>query len=87
MRGPPGDPDLRKINQTLVDQYDYVGTQALISTSKSHLFLAFRGTEENADIKADLRYVKVDFPGGGRVHVGFYTAFRNSRDRNSRDSI
>ena len=73
-------PDLRRMGQTLVDRYDNGGTQAFISTSESHLFLVFRGTEEIADIKADLRYVKVDFPGGGRVHVGFYTAFRKVED-------
>ena len=57
-----------------------MGRRLYISTSESHLFLVFRGTEELSDIKADLRYVKVDFPGGGRVHVGFHSAFRMAED-------
>lgn len=65
----------------MVAQFDCDGTQAFISTDFSgRLFLVFRGTEEIADIKADLRYVKVDFPGRGRVHAGFYTAFRKVQD-------
>ncbi len=44
------------------------------------LFLVFRGTEEIADIKSDFRYVKTDFPDGGRVHEGFLGAFREVAD-------
>ncbi len=69
-------PELRKIGQTLVARYDRNGTQAFISTESAPLnngrmFLVFRGTEEIADILADLRYVKTSFYGGGRVHEGF----------------
>ena len=69
------------IGQTWVAQFDCGGTQAFITIDvKGRLFLVFRGTEEIADIKADLRFVKTDFPGRGRVHAGFYTAFRKVED-------
>jgi len=64
------------IGQTWIARFDRGGTQAFISTDTGgRLYLAFRGTEEPADIKADLKYAKVDYPGGGRVHAGFLEAF------------
>jgi len=82
-------PDLGEVGQTLVAKFDCGGTQAFISKPIIHrhhwltgnlpdnrMFLVFRGTSEIGDFKADLRYVKTDFFGGGRVHLGFYTAFR-----------
>lgn len=74
-------PDLGEVGQTLFTQFDCGGTQAFISIDdEDHMFLVFRGTEELSDIKADMRYVKVNFPNGGRAHLGFHTAFRKVED-------
>ena len=37
------------------------------------------------DLLTDLRYIKADFPGGGRVHRGFLAAFNQVRDKVARD--
>ena len=65
---------------SLIEQFDRNGTQAILATDGHLTILAFRGTEEIGDFLADLRYVKTDFPGGGRVHRGFYHAFVQVRD-------
>ena len=60
----------------LVRKYDVAGTQAILVTDYRLVVLAFRGTEpdEWRDWLTDLAYIKTDFPGGGRVHQGFYFA-------------
>ncbi len=73
-------PVLEHLGFSLIKQFDRNGTQAILGTDGHLAILAFRGTEEIGDIIADLRYVKTDFPGGGRVHRGFYRAFMQVRD-------
>lgn len=70
-------PDLAGLGHRLLGRYDRGGTQAFLSTDGVRVFLAFRGTEpeRSEDLITDLRYVKTDFPGGGRVHKGFLRAF------------
>ena len=64
----------------VIGQYDRGGTQAFLFTDHRLAVLAYRGTEEWRDVFADLRYIKRDFPGGGRVHRGFLKAFNQVRD-------
>lgn len=42
-------------------------------------FLAFRGTQPDSflDLLANLRFGFVEWPGGGRVHKGFYAAYES----------
>ncbi len=68
-------PGLLALGFDLVRKYDRNGTQAILVTDYVSVVLAFRGTEEPKDFLTDLRYIKCDFPGGGRVHRGFYGAF------------
>jgi len=68
-------PGLLSLGFDLVRAYDRGGTQAILATDYADVVLAFRGTEEPRDLFRDLRYIKTDFPGGGRVHRGFYSAF------------
>lgn len=75
----PADP-LLELGFTLVRAYDRGGTQAILVTDFHTAVLAFRGTGEWRDLFTDLRYVKTDFPGGGRVHRGFHTALRQVWD-------
>ena len=70
---------LAAIGFRLVATYDVGGTQALIAADDDNLVLAFRGTVEAADRRTDVRFVKTDFPGGGRVHLGFFEAFERVR--------
>ncbi len=60
----------------LVRKYDVGGTQAILVTNYQVVVFAPRGTEpdEWQDWLTDLAYIKTDFPGGGRVHQGFYFA-------------
>ena len=56
----------------LVRRYDRNGVQAILVTDYAKLILAFPGTDDMADVRRDLAYMKRDFPGGGRVCRGFY---------------
>lgn len=67
-------PGLRWLGFVLFRKYDTNGTQAILVRDDEKAILAFRGTEEIKDLRTDLRYVKCDFPGGGRVYSGFYSA-------------
>ena len=60
----------------LVKRYDCDGTQAILVTDHMVGVLAFPGTADWRDVLTDLRYVKTDFPGGGRVHLGFWLALK-----------
>ncbi len=68
-------PGLLPLGFDLVRKYDRNGTQAILATDYVNVVLAFRGTEEWGDLFTDLRYIKCDFAGGGRVHRGFYRGF------------
>lgn len=67
-------PGLMSLGFDLVRGYDHEGSQAILVTNYEMVILAFRGTEEWRDWYTDLAYIKMDFPGGGRVHQGFYMA-------------
>ncbi len=75
------DPNPAALGLDLFATFDSGGTQAFLARSDRLLLLAFRGTEAWEDFFADLRYVKTDFPGGGRVHAGFLGAFEPVRNQ------
>ena len=64
----------------LIRKYDQGETQAILITDDINVILAWRGTKGKRDLFTDLRYIKTDFPGGGRVHRGFYHAFEQIWD-------
>lgn len=66
---------LQKIGLTLVYWYDHKETQAFLALDSFRLYLIFRGTKSLGDWITDGKYVKVDFPGGGRAHAGFTEAY------------
>ncbi len=70
-------PNFAGLGHELLATFDRFGTQAFLTTDGLRAFLTFRGTEPTSprDLISDLRYVKTDFPGGGRVHLGFLRAF------------
>jgi len=78
----PG-PALRGLGLRLVNRYDKKGTQAFLATDGKRLLLANCGSNEFIDFFNDARYVKTDFrpvgTEGGRVHAGFYDAFKAVR--------
>ncbi len=67
-------PGLLELGFDLVRSYDRAGSQAILVTNYEIVVLAFRGTEEWRDLFTDLAYIKMDMPGGGRVHQGFLMA-------------
>ncbi len=78
---------LALLGYDLVKKYDRNGTQAILVTDAMNVILAFPGTDEVADVRYDLAYVKCDFPGGGRVHRGFYRGFTEIWDDIAADLI
>ena len=76
---------LDEIGFGLYGFYDQGGTQAILVFQDGTHVVAWRGTEESADWRADSRYVKTDFPAGGRVHLGFLEAFDQVRDEIGED--
>lgn len=78
-------PGLKMLGFDLLKKYDRNGTQAILATDYAVVILAFRGTEEIKDLRADVRYVKCDFPGGGRVYGGFYEALMQVWDEIAED--
>lgn len=56
-------------------------TQALVAIDEQYIYIGYRGTDEAEDWLADLKYVKTDFPGGGRVHSGFYDHYYEVRNQ------
>ena len=83
----PGDvtAGARSLGLDVIGQYDRRGTQAFLVTDGQLAILSYRGTDDLRALLTDLRYVKCDFPGGGRVHRGFYAAFNQVRDAVERD--
>ena len=69
----------------VIAKYDRGDTQAILLTDSQLTILAYRGTKGLRDLLTDLRYIKADFPGGGRVHRGFLAAFNQVRDKVARD--
>ena len=61
-------------------QYDRGDTQAVLLANHKLAILSWRGTDGLRDAFTDLKYIKCDFPGGGRVHRGFFRAFNQIRD-------
>ena len=61
------------------------GTQGFVAkhAALGLTVLAFRGTESDKfeDLFSDLATVQTDFPGGGRIHSGFWKAYEPVRDR------
>ena len=55
--------------------YGRGNTQAILAFAGGDIVLAYRGTSELGDWVDDARYVKTDFPRGGRVHTGFFEQF------------
>ena len=55
--------------------YNQGNTQAILAFAGGDIVLAYRGTSELGDWLDDARYVKTDFPRGGRVHTGFFEQF------------
>ncbi len=79
------EPFLDHLGFSVIKQFDRNATQALLAMDGHLAILAFRGTEERKDLFTDMRYIKCDFPGGGRVHRGFYGAFTEVRDEIAAD--
>lgn len=69
----------------VIAKYDTGGTQAVLLTDGQLAINAYRGTDDLRALLTDLRYIKCDFPGGGRVHRGFFSAFNQVRDAVERD--
>lgn len=69
------EPRLLGLGMDLVNRYDVDGTQAFLAERKGILHLSWTGTNEHFDFWRDVAYIKTDFPGGGRVHRGFYDYF------------
>jgi len=73
----------------LIAEYDRKNTQAFLAEKAGVLYLAYRGTQEFKDFFTDATYVKTDFRpaggGGGRVHAGFFTAFKAVRHAVTQD--
>ncbi len=74
---------LRKANFELLDSFAINGTEALVAKLQPYtgfdgmLVLAFRGTQKTVtDIRTDIKADLIDAPQGGRVHRGFYEAFK-----------
>lgn len=59
----------------LIRAYDVDDAQAFLIRADGTLWLVYQGSVEVTDWWRNLTYVKTDFPGGGRVHAGFLTAF------------
>jgi predicted lipase len=74
-------PSLRRAGLRLIAIFSKNSTQALIATDGDTIYLSYRGTDEFKDWVTDLKYVKIDFPGGGRVHSGFYAYYAEVRDQ------
>ena len=76
-------PGLLELGFALIRQYVVDGTQAILVTNYQDVIFAPRGTEpdEWRDWFTDLSYIKIDFPGGGRVHLGFYLALMRIWDQ------
>jgi len=64
----------------LLRWYDVGGTQAALFMGDGFALVSFRGTNEIDDIRSDRRYIKTDFPGGGRVHRGFLGYYERVRE-------
>lgn len=67
---------LKKVGLELVELYDVNGTQALIAATDDAFIIDLRGTDDLASVYTDLKFVKTDFPGGGRVHSGAYEYYK-----------
>ena len=79
------DEALRNAGLTLISWYDHKDTQAFLAVKDGRLYLSFRGTKSLGDWVTDVKYVKTDFPGGGRVHAGFSEAFKWIEEPIARD--
>ena len=73
------------LGMDVIAKYDRGDTQDILLTDSQLTILAYRGTKGLRDLLTDLRYIKCDFPGGGRVPSGFYAAFNPVRDDVERD--
>jgi len=59
----------------LISWYDVKDTQGFLAAKDGKLYLTYRGTESFNDWITDINYVKTNFMGGGRTHLGFTEAF------------
>lgn len=69
--------ELGLLRMKLLDTFDNNGTQAILLTNDSLIFLAFRGTEASSitDIKSDAKANSIPCESGGNIHAGFKQAF------------
>lgn len=76
---------LTRLGYDLQATYDTRGTQGYVATRHGQVVVAFPGTADKRDFFTDMKYIKTDFPLGGRVHLGFYHAYLNVADAVSSD--
>ena len=67
---------LRKVGIELIEFFDVKGTQGLIAAADGDFLISLRGTDDIKAVYTDLKFVKTDFPSGGRVHSGAYEYYK-----------
>ena len=67
--------DVNPLGMTWVDKVECGASIVFLTGDGYRVFIIPRGTDDLMDAKWDMKFIKTDFPGGGRVHRGFYAAF------------
>jgi len=67
---------LQKAGLDRIAFYNTDNTQAMVCADDQAYYITYRGTDEFSDTIDDVKYVKTDFPCGGRVHTGFYDYYK-----------
>ena len=70
---------LQRLNISWVKVIEVGASYVFLAWDRRRMFVAFRGTDDLKDLFWDLRFIKRDFPGGGRVHRGFFAAYDKVR--------
>jgi len=52
-------------------------TECMVVWNKKSIIISFRGTSEFNDVLADIRTIQTNFPLGGKVHKGFFEAYKS----------
>lgn len=68
--------DVRDLGMTWLDTVENGASYVALTGDGHRCFIIPRGTNDLKDLYWDLSFAKTDFPGGGRVHAGFYAAFK-----------
>lgn len=69
------DKSLAVVSASLIRPYKVKDSEAFLIYADGLLWIVYQGSDDKTDWKRNAAYCKVDFPGGGRVHRGFFEAF------------